>query len=154
MSIVGWWITCAERTLTDEVPGTPDEVRRFYTDLNNIKLVHPLVVSVRATQRRESADGYVQTYRVRDRIPLGRFTLRTRYVARLHVPVTGDVVAEARQFPCVRLDSVVTFEQIDGGTRIVERLRIRAPGALAAVTVREAVNAHREMLSGIRRYFE
>ena len=76
------------------------------------------------------------------------------YVARLHVPVTGDVVAEARQFPCVRLDSVVTFEQIDGGTRIVERLRIRAPGALAAVTVREAVNAHREMLSGIRRYFE
>ena len=85
------------------MPGPPDDVRGFYTDLDNIKLVHPLVVSVRTVARSETADGYVQTYRVGDRIPLGPLRLRTSYVARLYVPVTGDVLSEARQFPRVRL---------------------------------------------------
>ena len=140
-------------TLAEEVPAAPDRVREFYVDLDNIRLVHPLVVSVRTVGRTETADGYVQTYRVTDRIPLGRVTLRTAYTARLHVPVHGDVVAEARQFPRVRLDSVVSFDEIDGGTRIVEHLRIRAPRLLATVTTREAVAAHRKTLSNIREHF-
>jgi hypothetical protein len=140
-------------TLTEEIPAPPDRVRGFYVDLNNIRRVHPLVVSVRSAGRTETADGYVQTYRVTDRIPLGRITLRTTYTARLHVPVHGDVVAEARQFPRVRLRSVVTFDEIDGGTRIIEHLRIRAPRLLATITTREAVNAHKKMLSNIREHF-
>jgi hypothetical protein len=143
-----------EATLTELVPAPPDAVRGFYVDLNNIRLVHPLVTSVRTIARRDTADGYVQDYRVTDRIPLRLFTLRVTYAARLHVPVAGDVVAEARQFPRVRLHSVVTFEQFDGGTRIVERMRITAPRLLAAVTTREAVKAHTAMLAGIRRRFE
>ena len=146
---MAWWICSAERTLSEDVAAPPSEVRRFYVDLNNIRLVHPLVVSVRTISRTETADGYTQTYRIHDRIPLGRLTLRTRYVARLHVPVAGDVIAEARQFPLVRLRSVVTFDGIDGGTRVVEHMRIQAPRLLAAVTVREAVNAHAAMLSNI-----
>ncbi|MGH3676407.1 MAG: SRPBCC family protein [Mycobacterium sp.] len=148
------WITRAERTLTEEVPAHPERVRGFYVDLDNIKLVHPLVVSVRSTGRSETADGYVQTYRVRDRIPLGPFTLPTSYRARLHVPVTGDVSSEARQFPGVRLRSTVAFEPIEGGTRVVERMTIEAPRLLARVTTREAVKAHIAMLAGIRRRFE
>jgi hypothetical protein len=140
-------------TLAEEIPAAPDRVRGFYVDLNNIRLVHPLVVSVRTVGRTEAADGYVQTYRVTDRIPLGRVTLRTGYTARLHVPIHGDVVAEARQFPRVRLHSVVSFDEIDGGTRIVEHLRIRAPRLLATVTARQAVDAHRKMLSNIREHF-
>jgi hypothetical protein len=151
---VSWWVAIAERTLTEEVSGAPDEVRDFYVDLDNVKLVHPLVVSVHAIGRMETTDCYVQTYRVRDRIPLGPFTLRTRYVARLCVPVMGDVLAEARQFPGVRLRSAVTFEPIEGGTCVVERMRIAAPRPLAAMTVREAVKAHITMLAGIRRRFE
>ena len=154
LSTVSWWIACEERTLTEEVPAAADEVRGFYVDLNNIKLVHPLVVSVRSTGRTETADGYVQTYRVRDRIPLGPFTVRTSYVARLDVPAVGGVITRARQFPWVRLYSVVTFEQIQPGTRVVERMQITAPRLLAAVTVREAVKAHIEMLAGVRRYFK
>ena len=123
-------------------------------DLNNIKRVHPLVVAVRSTARRQTEDGYVHTYRVHDRIPLGSFTLRTSYVARLHVLQAGGVVADARQFPRVRLHSTVTFDQIDAGTRIGERMRIEAPRPLAAVTTREAIKAHIAMLSGIRRFFE
>jgi ligand-binding SRPBCC domain-containing protein len=151
---VSWWVARAERTLTEEIPAPPNEVRDFYVDLDNIKRVHPLVVAVRATHRRQSADGYVQTYRVQDRIPLGPLRLRISYVARLHVPHTGDVTAEARQFPRVRLRTAVTFEPTDAGTRLTEHIRIEAPRALAAMTTREAVNAHTAMLAGMRRCFE
>ncbi|BCI92167.1 hypothetical protein NIIDMKKI_73730 [Mycobacterium kansasii] len=48
----------------------------------------------------------------------------------------------------------MSFEPIDTGTRLTERIRITAPRLLAAFTTREAVKAHRAMLSGIRRHFE
>jgi ligand-binding SRPBCC domain-containing protein len=141
------------RTVTETVPAPPDEVRAFYVDLDNIALVHPLVVSVRSTSRTDGDDGYTQTYRVRDRIPLGPLTLGISYTARLRVPVRGDVLTEARQFPGVALDGVVSFAASDDGTRVTERLRIAAPRPLAAVTVRQAVAAHAEMLAGIRNHF-
>ena len=151
---MSFWITHSAHTLTEEIPAAPDVVRDFYVDLDNIKVVHPLVVSVQTISCDESADGYVQTYRVRDRIPLGVFALRISYWARVEVPVRGDVITEARQFPRVRLNGVVTFEPIDSGTRLTERLRIAAPRPLAAMTQREAVNAHTAMLSGIRSHFQ
>jgi hypothetical protein len=151
---VSFWIVNSTHTLTEEIPAAPDAVRDFYVDLDNIKVVHPLVVSVQTISRDETANGYVQTYRVRDRIPLGKFALRVSYWARVEVPVRGDVNTEARQFPRVRLYGTVTFEPIDSGTRLTERLRIAAPRLLAAMTQREAVNAHTAMLSGIRSHFE
>jgi hypothetical protein len=149
-----WWIVSAQRAVTDVVPAPRDMVRAFYVDLDNIKLVHPLVVSVQSTARTETPDGYVQTYRVRDRLPLGPFTLGIVYTARLRVPVHGDVQTEARQFPRVALDGVVSFTEVGEATRITERLRIAAPRPLAGVTVRQAIAAHVEMLAGIRKHFE
>jgi hypothetical protein len=151
---VSWWVAHAERTVTEDVPAPPDQVHDFYVDLDNIKQVHPLVVAVRATDRRETADGYVQSYRVQDRIPLGPLRLPISYVALLHVPNTGDVTAEARQFPRVRLHTTVTFEPIAAATRVTEHMRIEAPRALATMTIREAVKAHTAMLAGMRRCFE
>lgn len=143
-----------DRVISADVPGAPDAVRAHYVDLNNIRDVHPLVVSVETVSRTATDDGYVQLYRVRDRIPLGVMTLPTSYTARLEVPVTGPVRTEARQFPAVRLDSVVSFEPIPTGTRLTERIRFTAPWPLLAITVRQAVAAHEEMLAGIRRHFE
>ncbi|MGB6207824.1 SRPBCC family protein [Mycobacterium sp.] len=151
---MSFWITQTAHTLTEEIPAAPDAVRDFYVDLGNITVVHPLVVSVQTISRDETADGYVQTYRVRDRIPVAMFALRVSYWARVEVPVRGDVLTEARQFPRVRLRGTVAFEPIDAGTRLTERLRIAAPRPLAALTRREAVNAHTAMLSGIRSHFE
>ncbi|ORV10724.1 SRPBCC family protein [Mycobacterium celatum] len=151
---MSWWVTHAERTLTEEVPASPEDVRDFYVDLDNIKAVHPLVVSVRTLSRTETADGYQQAYRVTDRIPFGSLNLRVSYRARLHVPAHGDVTTEAHQFPGVRLGGTVSFEPIDAGTRVVERLRIAAPRPLAPMTTREAVDAHIAMLAGIRNRFE
>ncbi|MBB3603319.1 hypothetical protein FHT40_002980 [Mycolicibacterium sp. BK556] len=143
-----------DRVLAQDVPGMPDDVRAHYVDLNNIRDVHPLVVSVETLSRTDTGDGYVQVYRVRDRIPLGPLTLPTTYTARLEVPSAGPVLTEARQFPAVRLDSVVSFDPIPTGTRLTERIRFTAPWPLLAITVRQAVEAHREMLDGIRRHFE
>ena len=151
---MSFWITRAAETLTEEIPAAPELVRDFYVDLDNIKVVHPLVVSVQTISRTETADGYQQTYRVRDRIPLGALAIQISYLARLQVPVHGDVITEARQFPRVRLDCTVTFEPIDSGTRLTERLRIAAPRLLAAMTRREALSAHIAMLAGIRDYFQ
>jgi len=112
------------------------------------------LVSVRTVDRSETADGYVQTYRVVDSIPFGPLHLRTNYVAKLYVPIAGDVLTEARQFPRVRLSGTVSFEPIATGTRVVERIRIEAPRPLAPMTVGKAVEAHAEMLAGIRQRFE
>jgi len=130
---MSWWIAHAETTLSEDVPAPPEEVRAFYVDLDNIKLVHPLIVSVQTMSRTQTPDGYRQSYRVIDRIPLGPLTMKIAYRARLHVPRDGDVLTEADQSPGVRLRGRVSFEPIDGGTR---------------------VKAHIEMLAGIRRHFE
>ena len=61
-----------ERVLSEDVPGTPDDVRAHYVDLNNIKDVHPLVVSVESLSRTDTGDGYVQVYRVPRPHPAGR----------------------------------------------------------------------------------
>lgn len=151
---MSWWTVHAERTLSEQVPAAPDAVRDFYVDLNNIKLVHPLIVSVETVSRNQTQDGYQQAYRVVDRIPLGPFTLRTTYQARLRVPVDGDVLTEADQSPGVRLRGTVSFDPVDGGTRVTERIAITAPRPLAGITIREAVKAHAEMLAGIRSHFE
>jgi hypothetical protein len=151
---VSWWVTEAERTLSEEVPAPPGAVRDFYVDLRNIKLVHPLIVSVESLSRNATPDGYLQSYRVVDRIAFGPFTMKTAYRARLQVPADGDVLTEADQFPGVRLRGTVRFEPIAGGSRVTERIRIAAPRPLAAVTIREAVKAHIAMLVGIRQHFQ
>ncbi len=148
------WIAHTACTLSEEIPAPPDQVRDFYVDLDNIKVVHPLVVSVQTLSRDHTADGYQQTYRVRDRIPLGPLSLGIAYWARVEVPQHGDVITEARQFPQVRLNGTVTFEPIESGTRLTERLNIAAPRLLAPMTQREAVTAHIAMLAGIRSHFE
>jgi len=45
-----------------------------------------------------------------------------------------------------RLSVTVTFEPIDSGTRVIERVRIAAPRPLAAMTMPEAVNAARRRM--------
>jgi hypothetical protein len=151
---MSWWTAHAERTLTEEVPAPPQVVRDFYVDLDNIKVVHPLIVSVQTLSRTETSEGYAQSYRVVDRIPLGPLTIKISYTARLQVPANGDVLTEADQSPGVRLRGTVSFEPAGGGTRVTERIRIAAPRLLSPITIREGVKAHIEMLAGIRRHFE
>jgi hypothetical protein len=150
---MSWWTVRTERTITADVPATPAEVRAFYVDLDSLKVVHPLIVSVTELSRVEEADGYRQTSKVVDVVRWGPIRMRISYTTRLHVPVAGDVHTEADQSPGVRLRGVVSFEAIDGGTLVTERIRIAAPRPLAGYTAREAVKAHEAMLAGIRAHF-
>lgn len=143
-----------ERTLAEEIPGPPREVRAFYVDLGNIAEIHPLVVSVRTVERQSTAGGYRQTYRIKDLVPLGFLRLPVTYTAELDVPDDGPVTARSRQFPRVRLDSSVSFTATPGGTLLTEQIVIRAPWPLLSVTVRQAVAAHTEMLAALRHRFE
>lgn len=146
-------MVCAHRTVSEWIPADPVAVRAFYVDLDNLVDLHPLVMSVLVTDRRETADGYVQTYSVRDRVPVAGLHLPIRYVTRLTVPRTGDVLAESFQFPRVRLKTVVSFTADGSGTLLTERIRFCAPRPLAGVTVRQGVAAHRQMLAGIAAHF-
>jgi hypothetical protein len=150
---MSWWIAVADRRVSETVPAAPSDVRAFYVDLDNIEAVHPLVVAVQTVARSETEAGYVHTHRVRDRIPLGPVTLPIRYVATLTVPVTGDVTADSRQFPQVRLHTVVSFDAVGAATRLTERMRISAPRPLLGATVAQAVSAHQTMLVRIREHF-
>ncbi|SEH79139.1 Polyketide cyclase / dehydrase and lipid transport [Mycolicibacterium rutilum] len=144
----------AHRVVTAVIGAPPENVRAFYTDLRNIVRIHPLVVAVHAGPRIPSAHGYRQDYRITDRIPVGPVVVRTRYRARMTVPAHGEVTAEVRQFPGIRMHTVVTFAAAgDDGTRLTEHMTIEAPRPLASFTAREAVKAHREMLDGIRDRF-
>ena len=149
-----WWITSSKHVVSEDIPAPPGAVREFYVDLRNIIAVHPLVVAVSPTRREVTDAGYTQSYRVRDRIPLGPLTLPVAYTATVQVPSHGDVRTEARQFPAVRLTGVVSFEENSAGTRLTERLTIAAPRPLAGFTAREAIAAHAEMLAGVRAHFE
>ncbi|MGI9163109.1 MAG: SRPBCC family protein [Mycobacterium sp.] len=142
-----------DRTVTDHIPAPPDEVRAYYVDLKNLAAVHPLIVSVNLISD-SATDGVRETtYRIKDRVPVGLLTVPATYTAIIRVPVDGPVTSLAMQFPGIRLQSRVSFDPVDGGTRLTESIRISAPRPLLGVTVRGAVAAHTEMLAGIRRHF-
>ena len=152
-------MSSVERTLAQEIPGPPAEVRAVYVDLDNIAEFHPLVISVRTLARRATDDGYEQVYRITDVVPLdflGKRLMRlpVRYTAEVRVPADGPVTTRSTQFPRVRLDSTVTFEPTAAGTLLTERNRFSAPPPLLGMTVRQAVAAHTEMLAALRRRFE
>ena len=148
------WMSQARFELSEEVPGTPGDVRTFYTDLANMKLVHPLVVAVELVGDRQGAHGPCRDYRVRDRIPFGPLTLAVTYRASVLMAPDGVVHTEARQFPKVRLCGTVTFEPAGAGTTVTEAVDIEAPRPIAAFTAEQAEKAHAEMLAAIRRHFE
>lgn len=142
-----------QRVVSAHIPASPADVRAFYVDLDNIVELHPLVVEVRSLSRSVTPDGYEQTYRVKDVVPLGGLRLPITYTATLTVPEHGPVRTCARQFPRVRLNGVVSFDAEGTGTRLTERIAISAPAPLRGVTVSRAVAAHTDMLDGVRRHF-
>jgi hypothetical protein len=142
---MSWWLASSDWTLTELVPTDAATVRNFCTDVANLELVHPLILAVRKVG--------LDLWRVQERNPLGPFSFRVSYSMRVHVEANGDMVGEVRLLG-VRLHSVTSFESVDGGTQVVERVRIVAPRPLTGNMHRESLKAHEEMLAAIRRHFE
>lgn len=143
---MSWWLASSDWTLTELVPTDAATVRNFCTDVANLKLVHPLIL----TARKVGPDHW----RVQERNPLGPLSFRVWYSMHVHVEANGDMVGEAGPFLGARLHNVVSFESVDGGTQVVERLQIVAPRPLIGNMHSKSLKAHEEMLTAIRRYFE
>lgn len=139
--------------VVDDIPAPPAQVRAYYVDLKNLAAVHPLIVSVDVISDSVTDGVHETSYRIKDRVPVGFLTLPAIYTAIMQVPVDGPVTSRALQFPGVRLQSRVSFDPVNGGTRLTESIQISAPRPLLGLTVRGAVAAHTEMLAGIRRHF-
>jgi len=148
------WLSRSRFELREEVPGAPEDVRTFFTDLANMKLVHPLVVAVDCLDDRRDAQGHFRAYRVRDRVPFGPLNLAVTYRATVLIAPDDVVHTEARQFPQVRLRGEVTFAPAGAGTTVTETVDIEAPRPLAAFAVEQAEKAHAAMLAAIRGHFE
>ena len=148
------WMSRSRFELREEVPAAPDEVRTFYADLANMKLVHPLVVAVDCLVDRQGTGGRRRDYRVRDRIPFGPLALAVTYRATVLIAPDGVVHTEARQFPRVRLRGTVTFAASGAATTVTETVDIEAPRPLTAFTASRAEKAHAAMLTAIRRHFK
>jgi hypothetical protein len=148
------WQSRSRFELREEVPGAPEDVRTFYTDLANMRLVHPLVVAVDCLDDRRTVRGHFRAYRVRDRIPFGPLNLAVTYRATVLIAPGGVVHTEARQFPNVRLSGAVTFAPAGAGTTVTEVVDIEAPLPLVAFTAAQAEKAHAAMLAAIRDHFE
>lgn len=148
------WLSQSRFELREQVPGAPDDVRTFYTDLANMKLVHPLVVAVDCLADRQDARGRCREYRVRDRIPLGPFNMGVTYRATVLNAPDGVVHTEARQFPNVRLLGTVTFASAGACSTVTEVVHIEAPRLIMAFTAAQAEKAHAAMLAAIRERFE
>ena len=139
--------------VVEDIPAPPAEVRAYYVDLKNLAALHPLIVSVNTISDSVTDGVHETTYRIKDRVPVGLLTLPVTYTAIMRVPVDGPVTSRALQFPGVRLQSQVTFDPGNGGTRLTESIQISAPRPLLGLTVRGAGAAHTEVLAGIRRHF-
>jgi hypothetical protein len=124
-------------------------VRDRLCDLRNLPGLHPLVVAV---DPGPIIDGR-REYRITDRIPVRGIRLVSRYRVVIGPTTDGGVVAEARSFPGVRVDTTYRLLPVDGGTEVIETLRIRAPRGLHRWVWRQAWEAHRTMLDNLRRQF-
>jgi hypothetical protein len=142
---MSWWRASSDWTLTELVPTDAATVRNFSADVANLKLIHPLILAARKVGP--------DHWRVEERNPLGPLSFRVWYSMHVHVEANGDMVSEARLLG-VRLHSVVSFESVERGTQVVERLRIVGPRPLIGNIHSKSFKAHEQMFAAVRRHFE
>lgn len=131
----------------------PAVLHEFLCDLHRYVPLHPFIESIEDLPPRPDLPN-ARHYRVVDRIPVGPFALKTVYVAALD-PVSADEVhGHAWQFPGIRLLTAYALEEVEGGTRLVERCSVRAPRWLRSFVVAQARKAHAATLDELKALLE
>lgn len=136
-----------------EIDASPETLHAFLCDLHNYVPLHPLIESIEDLPP-SAALPHARRYRVVDRIALGPFRLRARYVAALEPIDAGEVHGHAWQFPAVRLHTVYTLNPSESGTRLVERVTVNAPWLLRRFVTTQASRAHAETLEKLKQLLE
>jgi hypothetical protein len=131
----------------------PSVLHAFLCDLKNYVALHPLIESIEELSPSDELP-LARRYRVVDRMPLGPFRVRTVYHAALDPVSKGEVHGYAWQFPAVQLHTIYALTTTELGTRLVERVSIRAPRLFRRFVVDQARRAHAETLSKMKRLLE
>lgn len=113
----------------------------FLCDLHRYVPLHPFIESIQELPPREDLPN-ARSYRVVDRIPVGPFKLKTVYTAALDPVSDTEVHGHAWQSPGIRLKTVYSLEEVEAGTRLVERCSVRARPWLRPFVVGQARKAH------------
>jgi carbon monoxide dehydrogenase subunit G len=138
---------------TLEIRAQPAAVHALLTDLDQLRVLHPLIESVRELPpRAEQPDA--RRYRVVDQLRLGPLRLRTAYTAELRAISETEIEGRAWQSPAIALHTIYRLAASALGTRLTESTELRAPWLLRSLVRRQAEAAHRGMLEHLKAQLE
>ena len=140
-----------EQTL--EIGAAPEAVHALLCDLERLRVLHPLIESIRELEPRPEAPR-ARRYRVVDRFAFGPLRFRSAYVAELRAVSATEVEGRAWQSPGIALVSTYHLAPCAAGTRLVETTELRAPWPLLGFARRQGEAAHRRMLANAKRHLE
>lgn len=137
------------------IGAAPDVVLAHLASFEHHDVIHPMIVAVRELKPEATPEGRTRRrYSITDRMRLGPFRLRFTYLAIMQVGDDGDLVSDAFQFPRVHLHNVTSCRPEGAGTWMRERVMVEAPRPLLRFVVRQARNAHCEMLANLKALLE
>ena len=125
-------------TVIVDVPVAPDVALDFLADLPRHRGIHPFLVSAQVV----SAGPAWREWQVLERPTVGPFHYSVRFRARLARPRPGELVAQVRVRPGVRLDTDTVATATTCGARLVETTTVTAPWPLLGYVARQAERAH------------
>lgn len=125
----------------------------FLCDLENYVALHPLIERIEEIEPSPQLPR-ARRHRVVDRISVGPFRLRTSYIAALEPVAEDEVHGHAWQSPGVRLHTVYRLSETAFGTRLDERVFVRAPWFIRRFVVKQARAAHAETLERMKLLLE
>ncbi|OHV03908.1 SRPBCC family protein [Mycobacterium talmoniae] len=135
---------------TADIAASPDDVAAFLADLVNYAGIHPMLVTVRRVGG--GADGatkYLAPHRMRlHGVPI-RFTCRVE----LRTDGRGTVWTHTRQRPGIDMRATMTVRPHGDGSRVHERVEVRAPRLLLRTVLRDGGRSHAQMWDNLRRHF-
>ena len=143
----------ADFALEIEIHTEPRRVFDFLGDLGNFLPLHPLIESITEVTAPSDRPG-VRRFEVVDRIPLGPFRFRTRYIAELKAVGDSEIHGHAWQFPRIEVVTVYRVRPIETGTLLCEHAAISAPLMLRRFVASQARDAHLETLAKLKRLLE
>jgi len=137
------------------IAAPPQKVRSFFARMENLPLIHPLILNVQYVKTTRTEDQVpIQHYRVRDRMRLGPLLLTFTYRVQMLENAEGDLVFETFQSPRIYLFNTTRFLPHPSGTRVTEQVDIDAPRLLLQVVRDQGKQAHWQMLANMKRVLE
>ena len=138
---------------TLEIRAAPAAVHALLADLDQLRVLHPLIESIRELPpRTEQPDA--RRYRVVDRLEVGRLRVRSAYTAELRTLSESEIEGRAWQRPGIELKTIYRMEASTLGTQLTESTELRAPWPLRGFVLRQAEAAHRDMLEHLKAHLE